>query len=238
MWTNLELITLVPISNRQSSLISTGQYFDFNDIFRTHPIEALRVKALEIFYKSDVYSQVVGNGRTYSYIQEKFLNELFKIVPLGFVLKGLEMEYLEDVNFTVFLCLAVYSIIVVDEKMTREESAFFKKNLIRYVFPNSQASDILDSLHFEKMSQIERENVMRQYGEKMKSLPEIKKRVIIDQMIQAVKSDKKVLLEEINLLFTIASYFDATIIAEREVENQFGWKLKFNKSLNSVSYQM
>ena len=126
------------------NLIRSGKYFDMEDLFRTHPIESLRVKALEFFYHSDFYSDEIEKNEV-KYILDSFPEELANIVPYVFTLAR----------------PAAYRL----------------------------------------------------------------KRIIIDQMLQAAKSDYQVVKDEIEIIVQVSEWMDAKDVCFTEFKNQLGWIL-------------
>jgi Zn-dependent protease with chaperone function len=76
--------------HQANELINSETYFMPSDWNTTHPIEPLRAKALELFYYSDVYSDLVAvlynkivTTPAVKYIDERFPDVLPFLVPLG-----------------------------------------------------------------------------------------------------------------------------------------------------------
>ncbi|MBK6606360.1 MAG: M48 family metalloprotease [Leptospiraceae bacterium] len=211
-------------------LMKLGNYFELNDIFRTHPIEALRVKALEYFYLSDLYSEIIKPTPT-KYKTELFIKELFKIIPISFMIEGMEKPIGNYITGEVFLLLSAYGVMLADKKKDRRELDYFKKMEIQFSH-HYNTLDIVKRTDFLNQTKERQTTILKEYAEKIKEDNPDYARIIIDNMIQIAKIDSKITFEEIQFILTISEWMNATDLCQSELQNHFGWKFALDEEGN------
>lgn len=213
-----------------NNLIQSGQYFEMNDIFRTHPIEALRVKALELFYYSDLYSKKIAKSIT-KYYADEFLTQLFYIIPLHFVNKEMDKEEQYYAPALVLLILTSIGVMIADKKIDRRELAYLENLKMRFAI-YEDVNEILKNLNFMSHTESKQETILKEYANKIGAHYSDYARIIIDNMIQVAKSDAKIAKEEIQFILTISEWMNATQLCQSELQNHFGWKFALDKEGN------
>ncbi len=211
-------------------LIKLGNYFELNDIFRTHPIEAFRVKALEYFYYSDLYSEIIAPIST-KYKIELFTKELFKIIPISFMIDGMEKPIGNYIQGNVLLILSAYGVMLADKKKDRRELDYLKKMEFQFSH-HYNTLEILKKIDFLNQTDERKIIILKEYAEKIQNDNPEFARVIIDNMIQMAKVDSKIAEEEIQFILTISEWMNATQLCQSELQNHFGWKFALDKEGN------
>lgn len=205
-------------------LINSGNYFDMEDLFRTHPIESLRVKALEFFYYSDVYSEKIERKKS-KYVFDSFAELLSKIVPYIFTLAKIQSPFIDNEDYVVLISLATYEVIEADNVVNNEELFFFDKIKLKHAL-NPKAQRCMGSLNYPSLPKEKRLEILKEKAENFRNGSYRLKRIIIDQMLQAAKSDYQIAKEEVEFIVQVAEWMDALDICFTEFKNQLGWSMK------------
>lgn len=218
-------------------LLARDDVFDEADAFRSHPLEPLRVLALEHFAKSDVFCELTGQGAA-THSLDTFDDVLAKVVPLQFLepnkrraaaapprvteparadappsgAPGLLSEH--EQALLAYICVS--SVLVADGKLTPREQTFFSQQ----VRPAELADRVISETG--AMTDEEYEAVRSAALDKARALPPRAKTALIKLMIKAAKADRRITDTEVAAIGEVAARLDAVEQARRQVENTWG----------------
>ncbi len=218
-------------------LVSREDLFDDGDWERTHPLEPLRVLALEYFAESDVFRDVTGKGPA-TRKMSGFDQLLPRLLPLDRLPSATtrnaaskltrpvaevppkagepaessvsELEYLA----IKYACMT--TVVAADGKLTPAERCFVESQLR----PVELADEMLSKL--DAMTDEQHDAEMTRLIELGRSLPARAKTTLIKLMIKTAKADRRVTDSEIATIRMVSADMDASAQAERQIANAWG----------------
>lgn len=213
-------------------LLASGDVFDDDDAFSSHPLEPLRVLALEYFCDSDVYKELTSRGKGDKRLAD-FSKLLPSIIPLERVRGGrssrrakaesaevaaanAECGAMTAVELCHLTYLCVLNIVAADGKVTPAEQVF----LDQQIRPADMAVAVASA-----MEVIPESDFIAHFDallEKAKGLGARTKTALVKRMIKAAKADRRVSQEEVDSIRSLATSMGATQQAEREIANVWG----------------
>jgi Zn-dependent protease with chaperone function len=161
----------------------------------THPIPSLRVIALDIFSRSEVYKNTVANKKT---IADKALTTEMGTILERFFFMGNEM----DVHRMRFIASAGLIMAQIDKQITQNEIEAIMDTLANYLLFPKQFLD--EMIHSEKVNEVFNDSINNLLDPKKNSGSiEQESEMMFNYLISVAVSDNDITKEEISFLYKI-----------------------------------